>query len=97
MEDNILKPKRVFVASFMSECCNLMLLIIQWIRLGVEIWSDMWGSYSDIAVESIQHNIVSHQYNLADLNAGMTINHVDKMWQWDKATFKSMFSPKIET
>ena len=57
----------------------------------------MWGSYSGIAAESIQHNVVSHQYNLVDLNAGVTINHVDKMWQWDKATFKSMFSPKIET
>ena len=70
---------------------TLMPLIIQWVRPGTEIWSDMWGAYNGIAAQGFQHDVVNHQYNFVDPNTGVTTNHVEAMWQRAKAKFKSMF------
>ena len=72
---------------------TLMPLIIQWVRPGTEIWSDMWGAYNSIAAQGFQHDVVNHQYNFVDPNTGVTTNHVEAMRQWAKAKFKSMFGP----
>ena len=72
---------------------TLMPLIIQWVRPGTEIWSNMWGAYNGIAAQGFQHDVVNHQYNFVDPNTGVTINHVEAMWQRAKAKFKSMFGP----
>ena len=72
---------------------TLMPLIIQWIRPGTEIWSNMWGAYNGIAAQGFQHDVVNHQYNFVDPNTGVTTNHVEAMWQRAKAKFKSMFGP----
>ena len=42
---------------------TLMPLIIQWVRPGTEIWSDMWGAYNGIAAQGFQHDVVNYQYN----------------------------------
>ena len=70
-----------------------MHLIIQWVRLGTEIWSDMWDVYNGIAAQGFQYDVVNHQYNFVDPNTGVTTNHVEAMWQRVKAKFKSMFGP----
>ena len=72
---------------------TLMPLIIQWVRPGTEIWSEMWGAYNGIAAQGFQHDVVNHQYNFVNPNTGVTTNHVEAMWQWAKAKFKSMFGP----
>ena len=72
---------------------TLMPLIIQWVRLVTEIWSDMWHAYNGIAAEGFQHNVVNHQYKFVDPNSGVTTNHVEAMWQWAKAKFKLKFGP----
>ena len=53
----------------------------------------MWGAYNGIVAQGFQHDAVSHQYNFVDPNAGVTTNHVEAMWQWAKAKFKSKFGP----
>ena len=58
---------------------TLMPLIIQWVRPGTEIWSDMWGAYNGIAAQGFQHDVVNHQYNFVDPNTGVTTNHVEAM------------------
>ena len=50
---------------------TLMPLIIQWVRPGTEIWSDMWGAYNGIAAPGFQHDVVNHQYNFVDLILGL--------------------------
>ena len=72
---------------------TLMPLIIQWVRPGTEILSDMRGAYNGIAAQGFQHDVVNHQYNFVDPNTGVTTNHVESMWQRAKAKFKSMFGP----
>ena len=72
---------------------TLMPLIIQWVRPGTEIWSDMWGAYNVIAAPGFQQDVVNHQYNFVDPNTRVTTNHVEAMWQRAKAKFKSMFGP----
>ena len=42
---------------------TLIPLIIQWIRLGTEIWLDMWCSYNGIAAQGFQLDFANHQYN----------------------------------
>ena len=49
-----------------------MPLIIQWVRPGTEIWSDMWGAYNGIAGQGFQHDVVNHQYNFVDSNTAVT-------------------------
>ena len=39
---------------------TLMPLIIQWVRPGTEIWSDMSGAYNGIAAQSFQDDVVNH-------------------------------------
>ena len=75
-----------------QNAATLMPLIIQRVRPGTEIWSNMWGIYNGIAAQGFQHNVVNHQYNFVDPNTGVT-NHVEAMWQRAKAKFKSMFGP----
>ena len=58
-----------------------MPLIIEWVRPGTQIWSDMQGAYSGIAAQGFQHDVVSHQYNFVDPNTRVTTNHVEAMWQ----------------
>ena len=58
---------------------TLMPLIIQWVRPGTEIWSDMWGAYNGIVGQGFQHDVVNHQYNFVDPNTGVTKNHVEAM------------------
>ena len=72
---------------------TLMTLIIQWVRPGIKIWSDMWGAYNGIVAQGFKHDVVNHQYNFVDPNTGVTTNHVEAMWQRTKSKFKSMFSP----
>ena len=73
---------------------TVMPLIIQWFWSRTGIWSDMWGTYNGIAAQGFQHDVVNHQYNFVDPNTGVTTSQVEAMWQWDKAKFKSIFSPK---
>ena len=72
---------------------TLMSVIMQWVRPGTEIWSDMWGAYNGIAAQVFQHDVVNHQYNCVDPNTEVKTNHVEAMWQQAKAKFKSMFGP----
>ena len=75
-----------------QNAATLMPLIIQWVKPGTKIWSNMLGAYIGIAAQGFQHNVVNHQYNFLDPNTGVTTNHVEAMWQWAKAKFKSMFN-----
>ena len=71
-----------------------MPVIIQWVRPGREICSDMYGAFNGIAAQGFQHDVVNHQYNFVDANTGVTTNHVESMWQRAKAKFKkSVFGP----
>ena len=57
-----------------------MPLIIHWVKLVTEIWSNMWGAYNGIAAQGFQHDVVNHQYNFVDPNTGVTTNYVETMW-----------------
>ena len=70
-----------------------MPLMIQWVRLGAEIRRDMWCAYNGIAAQGFQHDVANYQYNFVDPNTGVTTNHVEAIWRWTKAKFKSMFAP----
>ena len=58
---------------------TLMPLIIQWVRPGTEIWSDILGAYNGIAAQGLQSDVVNQQYNFVDPNTGVTTNHVEAM------------------
>ena len=47
---------------------TLMPLIIQWVRRGIKIWSDMWGACNGTAAQGFQHDVVNHQYNFVNPN-----------------------------
>ena len=51
---------------------SLMPLIIQCVRPGTEIWSDMWGYYNNIAAQDFQHDVVNDQDNFVDSDIGVT-------------------------
>ena len=38
-----------------------MPLVMQWVRPGTEIWSEMGGAYNCIAAQGFQHDVVNHQ------------------------------------
>ena len=60
---------------------TLMSLIIQWVRLRIEISNNMWGAYSYIVAQGFQYDVVNHQYNFEDPNTKVTTNHVEATWQ----------------
>ena len=71
----------------------LLPIIIQWIRPGTEIWSDMWAAYRGLAAQGFQHGTVNHTLHFVNPATNVTTNRVEAMWQRSKVKFKAMFGP----
>ncbi|XP_065658848.1 uncharacterized protein LOC136083381 [Hydra vulgaris] len=73
------------------DVATLIPIIMQWIRPGTVIWSDMWAAYGNLAAHGYQHGTVNHTYLFVDPITGVTTNRVEAMWQRSKSKFKAMF------
>ncbi|XP_065662708.1 uncharacterized protein LOC136085338 [Hydra vulgaris] len=75
------------------DAATILTIIIEWIRPGTEIWSDMWAAYQGLAAQGFQHGTVNHTLHFVDPATNVASNRVEAMWQKSKTKFKAMFGP----